>query len=131
MDRGGREQPPTWVTFVPSRTRPTLVADLAKQAARLLGVPVHPVVQRTRPCARPQAELAKGLQQYRNAHDAFAVTGTLPPWPGAAGRRRPRVRLDAHHRRRATARRRRRPRPFVGPAVGLANPRRRTSRPRG
>src|SRR5215218_7566944 len=74
-------QPPTWVTFVPSRTRPTLVRDLAAQAGRLLGVPVHAVVQRTRPRARPQAELANSFHQYRNAHDAFAVTGTVPGGP--------------------------------------------------
>jgi ATP-dependent DNA helicase RecQ len=81
LDRWGWEQPPTWVTFVPSRTRPTLVGDLAGQAAGLLGVPVHPVIQRVRPHARPQAELANSFHQYRNAHDAFAVTGTLPHGP--------------------------------------------------
>jgi ATP-dependent DNA helicase RecQ len=75
------EQPPTWVTFVPSRTRPTLVRDLADQAARLLGVSVHAVVQRVLPRARPQAELANSFHQYRNAHDAFAVSGTVPRGP--------------------------------------------------
>jgi ATP-dependent DNA helicase RecQ len=75
------EHPPTWVTFVPSRTRTTLVRDLADQAARLLGVPVHAVVERVRPLARPQAELANSFHQYRNAHDAFAVTGTVPHGP--------------------------------------------------
>jgi len=81
LGRWGWAQPPTWVTFVPSRTRPTLVGDLADQAARLLGVPVHAVVQRVRPRARPQVELANSFHQYRNAHDAFAVTGTLPNGP--------------------------------------------------
>jgi ATP-dependent DNA helicase RecQ len=81
LDRWGWEQPPTWVTFVPSRTRPTLVQDLAAQAGRLLGVPVHAVIQRVRPEARPQAELANSFHQYRNAHDAFAVTGTAPGGP--------------------------------------------------
>jgi ATP-dependent DNA helicase RecQ len=81
LDRWGWEQPPTWVTFIPSRTRPTLVRDLAGQAARPLRVPVHAVVQRTRPRARPQAELANSFHQYRNAHDAFAVTGTVPHGP--------------------------------------------------
>ena len=75
------EQPPTWVTFVPSRTRPTLVGDLADHASRLLGVPVHAVIQRVQPHARPQAELANSFHQYRNAHDAFAVTGTVPHGP--------------------------------------------------
>jgi ATP-dependent DNA helicase RecQ len=69
------------VTFVPSRTRPTLVRDLAAQAGRLLGVPVHAVVQRVRPHARPQGELANSFHQYRNAQDAFAVTGTVPGGP--------------------------------------------------
>jgi ATP-dependent DNA helicase RecQ len=81
LGRWGWEQPPTWVTFVPSRTRPILVGDLAEQAARLLGVPVHAVVQRVQPDARPQAELANSFHQYRNAHDAFAVTGAVPGGP--------------------------------------------------
>jgi len=42
---------------------------------------VHAVVQRVRPRARPQVELANSFHQYRNAHDAFAVTGTLPNGP--------------------------------------------------
>jgi ATP-dependent DNA helicase RecQ len=81
LGRWGWAQPPTWVTFVPSRTRPTLVHDLADHAGRLLGVPVHTVVQRGRPRARSQAELANSFHQYRNAHDAFAVTGTVPHGP--------------------------------------------------
>ncbi len=79
LGRWGWEQPPSWVAFVPSRTRPTLVRDLADQAGRLLGVPVHPVLERVRPTARPQAELANGFHQHRNAHDAFAVTTTTTP----------------------------------------------------
>jgi ATP-dependent DNA helicase RecQ len=75
------QQPPTWVSFVPSRTRPTLVRDLAAQAGRLLGLPVHAVIQRVRPHARPQAELANSFHQYHNAHDAFAITGTVPDGP--------------------------------------------------
>jgi ATP-dependent DNA helicase RecQ len=81
LGRWGWEQPPTWVTFIPSRTRPALVRDLADQAARLLKVPIHPVVQRVRARARPQAELANSFHQYHNAHDAFAVTGTVPHGP--------------------------------------------------
>jgi ATP-dependent DNA helicase RecQ len=81
LGRWGWEQPPSWVTFIPSRTRPTLVRDLADHAGRLLGVPVHAVIQRTRPRARPQAELANSFHQYRNAHDAFALTGTVPHGP--------------------------------------------------
>jgi ATP-dependent DNA helicase RecQ len=81
LGRWGWEQPPSWVTFVPSRTRPTLVQDLAAQAGRLLGVPVHPVVQRVRPQARPQAELANSFHQYRNAHDAYAVASSVPHGP--------------------------------------------------
>jgi ATP-dependent DNA helicase RecQ len=77
----GWEQPPTWVTFVLSRTCPILVGDLAEQAARLLGVPARAVVQRVRPRARPQAERANSFHQYRNAHDAFAITGTVPGGP--------------------------------------------------
>jgi ATP-dependent DNA helicase RecQ len=81
LGRWGWEQPPTWVTFVPSRRRPTLVGELAAQAGRLLGVPVHAVIRRTRSEARPQAELANSFHQYRNAQDAFALTGTVPGGP--------------------------------------------------
>jgi ATP-dependent DNA helicase RecQ len=81
LGRWGWEQPPTWVTFVPSRRRPTLVGDLADQAGRLLGVPVHAVIRRVRPGGRPQAELANSFHQYRNAHDAFAVAGAVPGGP--------------------------------------------------
>jgi ATP-dependent DNA helicase RecQ len=75
------EQPPTWVTFIPSRSRPGLVQDLANHAGRLLGLPVHAVLQRVQPHARPQAELANSFHQYHNAHDAFAITGTVPNGP--------------------------------------------------
>jgi ATP-dependent DNA helicase RecQ len=81
LGRWGWEQPPTWVTFVPSRSRPTLVQDLAAQAGLLLGVPVHALIQRVRPEAGSQAELANSFHQYRNAHDAFAVTDTVPHGP--------------------------------------------------
>jgi ATP-dependent DNA helicase RecQ len=81
LSRWGWEQPPIWVAFVPSRARPALVRDLADHAGRLLGVPVHAVIQRVQPHARPQAELANSFHQYRNAHDAFAVTGTVPHGP--------------------------------------------------
>jgi ATP-dependent DNA helicase RecQ len=65
----------------PSRRRPALVQDLAAQAGRLLGVPVQAVVQRVRPQARSQAELANSFHQYRNANDAFTLTGTVPGGP--------------------------------------------------
>jgi ATP-dependent DNA helicase RecQ len=81
LGRWAWEQPPTWVTFVPSRTRPGLVQDLADHAGRLLGLPVHAVVQRVQPHARPQAELANSFHQYHNAHDAFVVTSTMPDGP--------------------------------------------------
>ena len=81
LGRWGWEQPPSWVTFVPSRRRPRLVQDLAGQAGLLLGVPVHAVITRVRPGARPQGELANSFHQYANADGAFAVTGTAPGGP--------------------------------------------------
>jgi len=81
LNRWAWEHRPTWVTFIPSRTRPTLVCDLADRVARLLGVPVHAVVERVHPRARPQAALANSFHQYRNAHDAFAVTGPVAHGP--------------------------------------------------
>jgi ATP-dependent DNA helicase RecQ len=42
---------------------------------------VHAVIERAQPRARPQAELANSFHQYRNADDAFAVTGSVPYGP--------------------------------------------------
>jgi ATP-dependent DNA helicase RecQ len=47
----------------------------------VLGVPVQAVIERVRPEARPQGELANSFHQYANADGAFAVTGTVPDGP--------------------------------------------------
>jgi ATP-dependent DNA helicase RecQ len=81
LNRWGWQQPPTWVTFVPSHTRPRLVADLAEQVAQLLDAPVHAVIQHVQPRTRSQAELANSFHQYHNARDAFTITGKVPHGP--------------------------------------------------
>jgi predicted amidophosphoribosyltransferase len=60
---------------------PALLRTLAAQAGLLLGVPMHAVIERVRPEARPQGELANSFHQYHNAHGAFAVTGAVPGGP--------------------------------------------------
>jgi ATP-dependent DNA helicase RecQ len=48
----------------------------------VLRVPVVPLLERTRPGDRPQAELANSFHQYTNARGAFALTGGVPAGPG-------------------------------------------------
>jgi ATP-dependent DNA helicase RecQ len=71
---------PAWVTFVPSRRRPELVADLAERLAGALGLPCRAVVVPRRE-TRPQKELENSVQQHANVAGAFAVEGPLPAGP--------------------------------------------------
>ncbi len=71
---------PTWVTWVPSRRRPALVADLAAGIAADLGLPVVPAVLKTRE-AEPQHAAANSAQQLANVRDSFTVAGPLPDGP--------------------------------------------------
>jgi ATP-dependent DNA helicase RecQ len=71
-------QRPTWVTYVPSRARPTVVRDLAERIATTGRLPLHPLVARVRREAPAQAGLANSIQQCRNVHDAFTITGEAP-----------------------------------------------------
>jgi ATP-dependent DNA helicase RecQ len=71
-----------WVSFIPSRARPKLVEGLAAKVAEVLRVPVVPLLERTRPDDRPQAELANSFHQYTNARGAFGLTGGVPAGPG-------------------------------------------------
>jgi ATP-dependent DNA helicase RecQ len=72
---------PSWVTCVPSRTRPQLVADFAQRLAGALGLAFHPVLAKTE--QRPeQRAMANSPQQARNIDGSLALTvDELPDGP--------------------------------------------------
>ncbi|MEX0790807.1 MAG: helicase-related protein, partial [Actinomycetota bacterium] len=71
---------PAWVTFVPSWTRDTLVADFAARLAAALGLPLHPVVAKVA-ANRPQKEMQNSAQQLRNVAGSFRLSGNVPGGP--------------------------------------------------
>lgn len=77
---------PTWVTWVPSRTRPLLVEGLAARLAELGKMELVDAVRRTRTDAEPQARMENSATQAANVVDAFefgrAGGGELPVGPG-------------------------------------------------
>ena len=73
-DKWQPQPPPEWITAVPSRTHPTLVADFARRLAERLGVPFVAVIHKWRE-NQPQKEMRNGVQQLRNVLDTFNVTG--------------------------------------------------------
>jgi ATP-dependent DNA helicase RecQ len=77
---------PTWVTWVPSRTRPLLVSGLASRIAELGKMELVEAVTRTRGDAPPQAHMDNSATQAANVLDAFAFGpaggGELPVGPG-------------------------------------------------
>ena len=83
LDTIGRFSPepfPTWVTAVPSLTRPELVPDFARRLADRLGLPFVASVRKIQP-NRPQKEMSNSYQQAHNLDGVFQVT----PWPGMSG----------------------------------------------
>jgi ATP-dependent DNA helicase RecQ len=81
LSRWDWAQRPAWLTFVPSRARPTLVGELAGRIAAVGRLPLHPVVTRVRADAPPQARQANSIQQCSNVTGAFAVAGPVPHGP--------------------------------------------------
>ena len=77
---------PTWVTWIPSRTRPLLVAGLAERLATIGKLELVDAVTRVRAAAPPQSRMENSATQAANVLDAFAygrADGTeLPPGPG-------------------------------------------------
>ena len=77
---------PTWVTWVPSRTRPLLVHGLAERIASIGSMELVEAVVRVRPDAAPQAEMDNSATQAANVIDAFTFGrpdgGALPAGPG-------------------------------------------------
>jgi ATP-dependent DNA helicase RecQ len=78
--RWGPDPPPGWVTFVPSVTRPAMVADFARSVADRLGLPCIDALRRVRH-GRPQKEMANSAQQLANVYGGFEVIGPISPEP--------------------------------------------------
>ncbi len=87
------DPPFEWVTAVPSRRAPELVASLAERVAEKLGLPFLPVVSKVRDTA-PQDEMENSAQQAKNVGGAFAITGPIPDTACLLDRRRLGLRLD-------------------------------------
>jgi ATP-dependent DNA helicase RecQ len=66
---------PTWVTWVPSRTRPLLVAGLAARLGEIGKMDVVDAVRRVRTDALPQARMDNSATQAANVLDAFEFGG--------------------------------------------------------
>jgi len=79
-------QRPTWVTWVPSRTRPKLVGGLARRLAELGKLELVDAVTRVRGDAPPQDRMENSITQAANVLDAFRFGrpdgAPLPPGPG-------------------------------------------------
>jgi ATP-dependent DNA helicase RecQ len=71
---------PTWITFVPSRRSPGLVADFAGPLAAALELPCESVVVKVRD-AEPQKTMQNSFGQFRNVQNAFEVRGAVPSGP--------------------------------------------------
>ncbi len=81
MVRSWAPQPlPAWVTCIPSRRHPGLVADFARRLAAALNLPFHLVLEKTddRP---PQKQMANSSQQARNVDGSLRIHGTVPTGP--------------------------------------------------
>ena len=73
IEAWGLDPAPRWVTGVPSRQHPGLVAGFAARVAEQLDLPYVDAVRRTRD-SRPQAAMENSFQQARNALAAFEVS---------------------------------------------------------
>jgi ATP-dependent DNA helicase RecQ len=72
QDRWKPDPFPQWLTCVPSKRRPLLVADFAQRLARHLGLPFLPVIEKTRD-TEPQKHMENSAQQVRNLLHVFSV----------------------------------------------------------
>ncbi len=80
------DQRPTWVTWIPSRTRPMLVEGLALQLSELGKMELVDAITRTRSDAEPQARMENSATQAANVVDVFrfgrSEGAALPSGPG-------------------------------------------------
>ncbi|MEM7590268.1 MAG: RecQ family ATP-dependent DNA helicase [Cyanobacteria bacterium P01_A01_bin.83] len=72
---------PSWITCVPSLTRPDLVPNFAQRLAERLNLPFKPAVKKIKQ-NRPQKEMNNSYQQALNLDGAFAIN-TAQVNPGA------------------------------------------------
>ncbi|MDQ6837324.1 MAG: DEAD/DEAH box helicase [Actinomycetota bacterium] len=73
---------PTWVSWVPSLTRPRLIAALAERIGRVGQLPVLPVITRVND-ACPQRDQANSAHACGNVWGVFALDADpVPPGPG-------------------------------------------------
>ena len=72
---------PEWLTFVPSKRSPELVADFARRLAAHLNLPLLDLVTKTED-RKPQKLMQNSTTQHANVRDAFAIAGTPPPATG-------------------------------------------------
>lgn len=74
------ENPPKWITSVPSLRHPTLVSDFTARLAVTLELPYHPVIVNSE--LRPeQKTMQNSPQQVNNLVSAFTLTGAIPSEP--------------------------------------------------
>lgn len=77
---------PTWITWVPSRTRPLLVEGLARRLSEVGRLELVDAVRRVRLDAPPQSQMDNSITQAANVLDSFefgrADGGELPLDPG-------------------------------------------------
>ncbi len=73
---------PTWVTWIPSRSRPQLVAGLAERLAQVGKLDLVDAVRRVRADAPPQSRMENSAVQAANVLDAFEFATGLPSGPG-------------------------------------------------
>ncbi|MCD6361697.1 MAG: ATP-dependent DNA helicase RecG, partial [Armatimonadetes bacterium] len=78
IDEWGPVPMPTWLTCVPSLTKPDLVPDFAVRLASRLGIPFVDCVKKTKQ-NRPQKEMQNSFQQARNLDGVFEVDDTKIP----------------------------------------------------
>ena len=79
-DRWKPDPMPTWVTCVPSLSRPHLVPDLAQRLAVLLGLPFVAAVTKVQ-ANEPQKLQENRFRQCANLDGVFEVTGDIRPGP--------------------------------------------------
>jgi ATP-dependent DNA helicase RecQ len=73
---------PTWVTWIPSRSRPLLVEGLASRLAEIGRLELVESLRRIRVDAPPQSRMENSVVQASNVLDAFEVVAELPAGPG-------------------------------------------------
>jgi ATP-dependent DNA helicase RecQ len=72
---------PAWVTCVPSKRRPTLVADFARRLAQALQLPFHAALVKIRDTPE-QKEMQNSPKQEANVRGSFGVdAGAVRPGP--------------------------------------------------